>query len=378
MPKAKAGRESRQGLKVVSRKGTTALYLRGTVRGVSIFESTGTDRSELAEEARATREAELYRGAVHGTKPRATFAQAALQYLKRPNDGRPISKHTIMALGRVAQHFGPTIMCDQIDQAAIDAAGRALCRPGAKAVTILRAVTTPTKAVLSFAARRGWCDRPEFESVRGGGKRTEWFTPAEAQAMIEGAANHLKPLLAFLFCTGARVGEAVALEWPDVDLRHSRVTLRETKNGDDRIVEMPARAVAALANLPGERTGRVFLAPDGNPVHAKRMVPYRLSGDNRFGSGGGQIKRAWATAMKTAGIARHLTPHHARHTWASWSYCVHKDLVRLRIDGGWRTTSQCERYTKLVPDGMRADVVAFLAGKVIKRTNSVQSDRKIA
>jgi integrase len=317
------------------------------------------------------REAELYRRVLHGTKPTATFAQAALAYLKRPTEDRPISTHTKMAIGRVAAHFGAAIMCDQIDQTAIDAAARALCSSDAKAATILRAVTTPTKAVLTYAARRGWCNLPAFESAKGGGKRTDWFTPAEAAATIDGAATHLKPLLAFLFCTGARVGEAVALEWPNVDLKYNRVTLLGeqdddgrggTKNGLDRIVDLPPRAIVALSKLT-HRTGRVFLAPVGNPsAKTKRWEPYRLSGDNKFGSGGGQIKRSWATALKTAGITRHLTPHHARHTWATWAYCTHKDLIRLRQDGGWKTTSQCERYAKLAPDGMRAEIEAFWAG----------------
>lgn len=371
MPAAKRGRKSRQGLTVVSRKGTSALYLRGTVRGISVYESTGTSEPALAEEARAAKENELYRRALHGTRPTATFAQAALLYLKRPTEDRPVSTHTRMAVIRVGKHFGPTITCDKIDQAAIDAAGKALCRVDAKAATILRAVVTPTKAVLSYAARRGWCDTPRFETTKGGGKRTDWFTPAEAQDMIDNAAVHLKPMLTFLFCTGARVGEAVALEWKDLDLRNGRAVLRETKNGDDRIVDLPVRAISALTVLT-HRTGRVFLAPVGNPnAKTKRWEPYRLSGDNRFGSGGGQIKRSWATALKAAGIERRLTPHHARHTWATWSFCVHKNSVKLRDEGGWKTSSQCDRYTKLAPDGMRAEIEAFWSGAPIA-TNAVK------
>jgi hypothetical protein len=184
--------------------------------------------------------------------------------------------------------------------------------------------------------------------------RTDWFRSAEAEAMIGAAAEHLKPMLIFLFCTGARVGEAVALEWTSVDLRHARATLRETKNGDDRIVDLSTRAVAALPNLQGERTGRVF--------RNHRGEPFRLSGDNKFGSGGGQIKRSWKTALAGAKINRHLTPHHARHTWATLHYLVHKDIVRLRIDGSWKTISQCERYTKLAPDGLRQEAEGFMAG----------------
>jgi integrase len=365
MPKQ---RRTRPGLEVVSRPGTQSLYLRGTVRGQRIFESAGTDNPKLAEEARATREAELYRGALHGAKKTVTFAQAALKYIERPNEGRPVSQHTRVCLGRILRHLGPTITCDQIDQTVIDDAGRAICRKGAKATTILRAVISPTKAILNFAARRGWCGVPVFETVKGGGKRTDWITPAEAEAMVKGASPHLQPLLTFMFCTGARVGEAVALQWGDVDLRHSRATLRETKNGDDRVVDLPTRAVTALANLPGDRSGQVF--------RAHRGAGFRRSCENKWGSGGGQIRRSFKTALRAAKIGRHLTPHHCRHTWATWHYVVHKDIIRLRLDGGWKTISQCERYTKLAPDGLRDEVEAFWKGvPTTKYVQDVSDDR---
>ena len=362
MPKRSKSTDRRPGLKVIKRG--SSYYLQGTIRGRRIREAVGTDNAAIAEEARVVREAELLRAAIHGTKETVTFAQAALDYLSRPADGRPISAHSKMALGRIAKHFGPKLRCDQIDQRAIDLAGRALCPNAKKAVTIHRAVTTPVRAVLNYAARRGWCPVPNFETAKGGGKRTDWFTPAEANAMIAAAADHLRPLLTFLFCTGARMGEAVALDWSAIDLGNARAVLRETKNGDDRIVDLCPRVVAALSCLPGERTGRVFLCPVGNPkAKTPTMAPYRLSGDNIFGSGGGQIKRSWATALKASGIARHLTPHHTRHSWATWKALVYDgNLLKLKHEGGWRSITMCERYAKLAPDGMRGSAEAFFAG----------------
>lgn len=371
-------------LKVVTRPGTSVLWLRGTVRGRSIFESTGTNDPGLAEEARATREAELYRGALHGEAPkRVSFAQATAAYLTRPGG---VSTHTKIAIGRIVRHLGPKITCDAIDQTVIDTAVKALCRPDVKPATVLRAITTPIRSVLSYAAERGWCPPPRFKKGRAGGTRTDWFTPEEAEALIDAAAAHIQPLLEFLFGTGCRLGEAVALMWDDVDLRYARAVIRGeviredgslrrgTKNGDDRILDLPPRVVAALGNLTGERAGRVFLCPVGNPQwKGVKWVPYRLSGDNKFGSGGGQIKKAWATALRGAGITRHLTPHHTRHSWASWHYCVYKDLLRLRQDGGWRTSLQCERYAKLVPNGMKPEIERFWAATSDIRTISVQS-----
>jgi integrase len=342
-----AGRKAaarRPGLEVVSRPGTSALYLRGTVRGQRVFESTGTDNPALAEEARAAKEAEMYRAAVLGVRPTVTFSAAVLAYLK--HEDRPAS--TLAAVNKLLTHFGSKVTCDKIDQAAMDRAVAAIC-PGAKPQSALRQVGTPAKAILNYAARRGWCPPPKFEAVKGSPRRTDWLTPAEAEALIAGASGTIRPLLTFLLCTGGRMGEAIELEWRDVNLPHARATFRDTKNGYDRIVDLPPRAIAALDALP-HRLGRVFRRQDGQPYRSTNTVR---------GAEGGQIDRAFAAALKAAGIDRHLTPHHLRHTWATWSYALDRDLVRLQQDGGWRTITMVARYTKLAPAGLLPEIQAF-------------------
>lgn len=346
----------KSGLRVVARKGSTSLYIRGTVRGIRICESAGTSDRALAEEAAAIREAEIYRRALHGGREKVAFAAAAELYLRQSDP----SVHTRLMVDRIIAHLGPAITCDAIDQVSIDRAGLALCRPGAKPQTIQRSIITPIKAVLTFAAYRQWCDKPMFAPTKSSGRRTDWFTPGEAEALIQHAADHLKPLLTFLFCTGARVGEALALDWKDVNLTHGRIVLRDTKNGDDRLIDnIPARLLTVLTILP-RRSGRVFLHPVRRG--ASLMVPYRLTDESDWGAGGGQIRAVWLSAMRDAGIERHMTPHHARHSWASWHYCLHKDLLRLKADGGWRSLAMVERYAKLAPDGMRSEVAQFWTG----------------
>ena len=339
----------RKGLRVVSRAGTRTLYLRGTVRGQRVFESAGTDDPDLAEEARAAREAELFRGAVHGVKPRVTFAAAVLSYLQA--EPRPAAMK--LALGKLVRLWGATVTCDDIDQAKLDRAGRALCRATSTPATRQRQVATPTKAVLSHAARRGWCQLPAFERTKGGKARTDWLTPREAEALLANANRLVRPLLTFLFCTGARVGEAIALTWNDVDLQHARAVLRQTKNGNDRILQLCPRAIVTLANLP-DREGPVF--------RHRRSAAYRLTNKSRTTPFGGQVRRAWATACSKAGIKPGITPHHARHTWASWDYAVHRDLLGLKARGDWSSVTLVERYAHLVPEGLAPQIVAFWGG----------------
>jgi hypothetical protein len=67
--------------------------------------------------------------------------------------------------------------------------------------------------------------------------------------------------------------------------------------------------------------------------------------------------------------------------YLAYHYCVAKDLVQLREDGGWQKASECERYTKLVPKGYRDDIVAFWDAKPLPTTDCVrfpQQDRLTA
>src|SRR6476619_4795042 len=69
-------------LKVVRRPRSPFFYLRGTVRGRLVTESTGVVDRGLAEEIRIRREAEILNESIHGRAATATFAEAAVNYLR--------------------------------------------------------------------------------------------------------------------------------------------------------------------------------------------------------------------------------------------------------------------------------------------------------
>jgi integrase len=330
-------------LRLRRREGSPFWWIEGTIGGTRVRESSQTADQRRAEEFRAVREAELYRHAVHGTptQRRVAFATAIISYIEAKAPSAP----TKTRVARLLRHFGASATCESIGQEALDEACRKLLRPGAKPATRLREVLTPARAVLTHAARRGWCAVPVLEQVAVSPARTGWMTPDEVDRLLEHAADHLRPLLTFLAGTGSRLGEALDLDWQDVDLAHARATLRQTKNGRDRILDLCPRAVAALAGLHG-RTGVVFRTRSGRPYAAKRV------------QGGGQIKTGWASACRAAGLSG-VSPHTLRHTWATWHYAMHRDLLALRTDGGWRTASQVERYAKLAPEGMAAEMQAW-------------------
>jgi integrase len=181
--------------------------------------------------------------------------------------------------------------------------------------------------------------------------------PGEAQRLVSASAPHLRPLLIFLFGTGARLGEALALDWRDVDLQGARALFQpyNIKSGRRRIARLPPTAIAALGSLQ-HREGRVFRwhtkpTADGK---VKRTIAY-----TKPKSGGGQIKTAWGAAVRRAGLDPALTPHDARHSWATWHYALHRDLLALKVEGAWSTIALVERYAHLMPHGHEDAICDF-------------------
>jgi len=342
-------------LHVITRADTGTLWITGTVRpagspqGVRIRRRAGTDSPSLAREEAAALEVELLRSAWHGErKGTRSFGEAAASYLTH----EPRSAATDKYVERLVRHFGEMALA-AIDQEAVDKARAVIMRPGPKAATVRRALITPLRAVMVHASRRGWCARPVFDQPAEPKGRTRFLMPAEVHRLIDAASPHMRPIILFLACTGCRVSEALALDWRDVDLPGGRVILweGETKGGSRRIVELPAEAVRALsaryvAHQPCGRTergaGRVFLDNTGSG--------YRDAED-----GGGQMKTAWRGACRRAGLTG-ATPHVLRHSWASWHYAVHRDLLRLKAEGGWTTTRLVERYAHVMPSGHEAAI----------------------
>ena len=77
----------------------------------------------------------------------------------------------------------------------------------------------------------------------------------------------IAPLISFLLNTGARIGEALKLDWRNVDLEFRTVRILSrgaggpgTKTGASRTVPLNAMAMSALTALP-HRTGKVFRVP---------------------------------------------------------------------------------------------------------------------
>lgn len=146
-----------------------------------------------------------------------------------------------------------------------------------------------------------------------------------------------RALLEVLYACGARVSEALALR--TTDLEPSLRVLRVTGKGDKtRVVPCGARARAALSQwiegprmqLPGARQRpQVFLTRSGRPLD--RTAAWR------------RVKLA---ALK-AGIAKRVTPHVLRHSFATHMLEGGADLRAVQEMLGHASIATTELYTHL-------------------------------
>lgn len=321
-------------LDLIRRHGSRNWYIRGTIRGVTVDKSTRTDSRDAADAIRIKEETRILDRSVYGARATVTFLEAAVLYMEGGGEAR--------FMAPLIDHF-KTRRIAEIEQGDLDAAARALY-PGRSPATLNRQVYTPMSAVLALATRRQWCEMRRFDRPKTAKGRVRWITTAEADRLVDNCSAHMKPLVTFLLATGARLSEALYLQWADVDLARRHVSFTATKNGEDRGVPLHDRAFEALANL-NHRLGPVFLRPDG--------LPYR-----RKGEGGGQIKTGFAAACRRAGI-KNFTPHDCRHTWATWHYMANRDIAGLMRLGGWKSEAMVLRYAHVNVEDLAAGINAI-------------------
>jgi integrase len=324
-------------LKLKRRPGRPFWYMHGTVRGISVRESTGVADQKAAEAIRARREWEIIQRSIFGAAATATFVGAAVSYLEAGGE-RTFLKPIIARIG--------SMPLAKIDQAVIEKTARALY-PTASPATLNRQAYTPIAAVLNHAAKRGLCARRVIERPAQPKGRVRWLTFDEAERLLDACSPHLRPLVMFLLGTGARMSEGIYLEWREVDLAGAHVTFLDTKNGEHRGVPLHARLVDELRGLRHQQ-GRVFRTAAGLPYAEKE-------------SGGGQIKTAFRGACRRAEITE-FSPHDCRHTWATWHYAANRDLVALMKLGGWKSERMVLRYAHMNVSQLAPSIDAGLAG----------------
>lgn len=105
-----------------------------------------------------------------------------------------------------------------------------------------------------------------------------------------------------LYSSGLRVGEVVKLKVADMDTDRGLLRVRGGKGGKDRYTLLARRAIEAVAIYRAAYTPEDWLFPGGR---RGRSLGTRT------------VQRVVADAAKAAGIAKKVTPHTLRHSFAT-------------------------------------------------------------
>lgn len=144
-----------------------------------------------------------------------------------------------------------------------------------------------------------------------------WVEPEQLMALLEEPSRSMRPVIATLAGSGLRVGEAVALDWRDVNLAAGTLYVREAKTdtGTGREVDLPTGLVQVLAEWKAwcRRT-----SGPNDPVLVTRTatrqtvtnVDHRLKAAIRVAN-----RRLERQGIEP--ISERVTPHSLRRTYAS-------------------------------------------------------------
>jgi integrase len=170
-----------------------------------------------------------------------------------------------------------------------------------------------------------------------GKARSRRLTGTEEQRLMEAADQcqnpHIAPLIAFAIETGMRRGEMLAINWADVDLSRSVVTLLHTKSGHARWVPLSSAAKAILQRQLAAGAQRPF------------PIPATL------------LENAWEHVLKRARI-EDLRFHDLRHEALSrWAHRLNGDVFKLSLVSGHRTLQMAQRYVHPV----QSEILALIA-----------------
>ena len=294
-------------LKLVKRKDSPNFWLCGTVRGLSVRESTRTADKSAAETIRVLRERALLDESIFGKKAIVTFKMAAEAYLVGGGSAR--------FLNPLMDAFSSKLLRD-IHQNDLDLLSLKLY-PDTTSVTRNRQLFTPFIAVWNHAARNEWAEPRQWARPRkqkGTRKRSTATRSGTRPVAYERAAEfvaNMSPapamVMTALFYTGMRPVELFTLTPSDVNVAGRWLTLEHTKTGEPRGVPMHEFLVPLFTSLLKRNKGPPQIFQN-----------YRGTAYQLFEERGGQLKGAINGArerLAKRGIRiDDVSPYTGRHT----------------------------------------------------------------
>ena len=286
-------------------------------------------RETKRKQSRPSRSSKRTSGSRASTAPASvvTFDQAAASYAEGGGETR--------YLLRVMDHFKGVRLGSIKPGHILDSAKKLLpkCSPS----TQRRQVITPAVAVINHGHQRGWCAPIKVKSKTGKTPARKAVDRDYIDALRSRCttraypAPHLGALMLFVHQTGARIGEAMGLEPKDVDLRNGTAIAYDTKNGEDRLIDLTPEIIE-------EYSARSRQGTAGSSATSNRGASTALSGRSARRLGWSIWRRIRSGV--TASPRRFRRPASQRRRWLTraagsrWRWC--RRPTRTLKDAGKR------------------------------------------
>lgn len=261
---------------------------------------------------------------------RGSVSDAVTMYLDKQPPPGVTDKHV---MGRFLERFGKYDLAELCS----GDVNQYVREKGLKPSSARREIAT-ILAAFNYAKKYGFdvpdlvLDKPRIEETR-----ERWLDEDQRDDFIEACDADIKPLVTFLFHTGARLSEAEKLQWRDVTSTFVVLKSRKSGSGSVKKRQVPINRTLKRAMPVRQIEGIVFRRADGGPLTRKR------------------IYESWHKACRAVGISD-FNPHDARHTFAS--LLVQKGIsVRVVADLlGHSSLDMMMRYSHISPTHLASAV----------------------
>lgn len=332
-------------------------YLDLTVGTRRIRKTTGTRDKELAKAFHDKVEKDLWRVERLGERPRRTWNEAVVRWLREKSHLAGIS---IIRLDlRWVDPYLSGKYVDEIGQGTIDKIKEDRLACGVANGTVNKTLQA-VRGVLRACREWEWLEHvPPIRLLPEPKKRVRFLSREEAETLLDTLPDHLSDMARFALATGLRMSNVTGLAWSQVDLERRFAWIHPDQAKARKAIPVPlnADAVLCLRKQMGKHSTAVFTF-EGNPVK-------RTNG------------RAWRKALKRAGIDN-FRWHDLRHTWASWHIQNGTPLQVLQELGGWSDYDMVQRYAHLSSDHLTEYAERLSRPRVVTLTAHTEEDGKEA
>lgn len=313
-----------------------------SANGRQVRESTGTANKRLAEQIYCKQVVLVAEGRYLDVKKSAKirFADFSKEYMERHSK---VEKKSWMTDIHFLKHLNPFFGGEYIFAITQRRVEEYLAerRKSVCGATVNRELTV-LKSMFSKAIEWGYLNENPCAKLKKSKEvqRKRFLTDEEIKRLYAHCSSKVLDVCAVLIHTGMRKGELRHLKWSDLDFDRNEILLTDTKNGEDRSIEMNSvvKEVLLRARIRKEDSVWVFPGEDGSR-------PY-------------DFRTAFETARRKAGLSD-VRMHDLRHTFASHLIMSGANIATVAELLGHKDIKMTMRYSHLTKQH-KADAVARL------------------